>query len=388
MENIKLMLPVGEVKSFEKIIKRAAKNIEGIEWTMGKPYNKTFIHLVDGLRERWSHTIVDVEIVMPTVNDWVLLATVVEGALFVTNPKEKIIFRDGHGVEYKKCDACGRPQWKKSFIVRNAKTDEELQVGSECAKKFGIGTVNAIYNLTRELYENYSFCFDCGDDFEDRMWSARYHDPHAVKSIETSIVVQAAKKYYDNNKCVWKKGRYIGREYYPSESAAEIKGSLNNFVADEDNEYYKSLCDWLNNVFEAGEYNEFEENMKNVGSNYYMSVGDVAAAFFAIKRFELYKKEKEAREKGIYLPKRNDYIHIVGKIVDKVKKEGYFGSYVEYTILNNLDGNTYKRAGVVKSDDENNVDCYAFIKDVYKGNYTLDRTTIKPKKGIAIDNVF
>ena len=44
MENIKLMLPVGEVKSFEKIIKRAAKNIDGIEWTIGKPYNKTFIH--------------------------------------------------------------------------------------------------------------------------------------------------------------------------------------------------------------------------------------------------------------------------------------------------------------------------------------------------------
>ena len=124
-----------------------------------------------------------------------------------------------------------------------------------------------------------------------------------------------------------------------------------------------------------------------IGTDYYMSANDVASAFFAIKKYEQYKVEQAAKAAGKYLPKIGDYIHIVGKIVNERTCSGYYGEYVEYEIFNALDGLTYKRCGVVKSDGEKNVNCYAFIRDIWQGNNMLDRTTINAKKGVAIANV-
>ena len=386
MNIINLTIPAHLTDDFLKLVGRASKNIAGLQWTVGETYKQTFRHYFDGHIEKWQHEVKDVTLEMPEANGWTLLATVVEGAMFVTDHKQKLELKNGHGADYQICDACKHRQWKKSYIVRNDSTGEELQVGAECAKKFGIGMVEAIYKLTKELYASYSL-YSCEyDGLEPMEWPAHFSDPHAVRSIETSVIVQAAKQYYDEKDGVWKKGYYVGRIYYPSESAAEIRCRLDKFAADAENAYYKELCAWISNNFEADVYSEFDDKIKLIGTDYYMSAGDTAAAFFAIKKFENWKKEQAAKAAGLYIPKRGDYIHIVGKIVNKQEKVGTFGTYVEYEILNTLDGNTYKRSGVVKADSENNVDCFAFIKDTWKGNYTLDRTTLKAKKGIAIAN--
>lgn len=383
---IQLTLPFKEVEAFEKICKRAAKNIDGMSWGVGQTYKRTYRHVVDNHLEKWMHDVVDVWVEIPKINDWTLLATIVDGALFVTDMSKKLVLHNGHGIDYNICDVCKHRQWKKSFVVYNSNTKEELQVGAECAKKFGIGMVNAIYNLTSELYKSYSM-YSCEyDGLDPIVWPAHYSDPYAVRSVETSVVVQAAKQYYDEHNGVWKKGGYVGRTYYPSESAAEIRASLELFEANDNDKYYKNLCKWINEKFEADAYNDFDTAIKAIGTDYYTSAGDTAAAFFAIKKFESWKKEQEAKEKGLYIPKRGDYIHVVGKIVNKSTKEGMFGKYVEYEILNIIDGNTYKRSGVVKSNDKCEVDCFAFIKDVWQGNFVLDRTTLKAKKGIKINN--
>ena len=202
-----------------------------------------------------------------------LVATVIEGAIFITDHKQQLVLKNGHGADYRLCDVCKHKQWKKSFIVRNSKTN------------------------------------------------------------------------------------------------------------------YKELAQWVSNVFEADVCSEFDDKIKCVGTDFYMSAGDTAAAFFAIKKYESWKKEQAAKAAGLYIPKHGDYIHIVGKVINKETKSGYFGAYIEYEILNTLDGNTYKRSGAVKADSDNNVDCYAFIRDVFKGQNILDRTTLKAKKGVAIANV-
>lgn len=385
--NINLTIPAHSKDEFLKLVSRASKNITGLQWTVGETRKQTFRHYFDGDIVKMTHSVIDVTISLPEVNDWVLVATVIEGAIFITDNKQQLVLKNGHGADYRLCDVCKHKQWKKSFIVRNSKTNEELQIGAECAKKFGIGMMNAIHNLTKELYANYSL-YSCEyDGLEPIEWPAHISDPHAVKSVETSVMVQAAKHYYDENNGVWKKGYYVGRMYYPSESAAEIRASIDKFTADADNAYYKELAQWVSNVFEEDVCSEFDDKIKCVGTDFYMSAGDTAAAFFAIKKYESWKKEQAAKAAGLYIPKRGDYIHIVGKVINKETKSGYFGAYIEYEILNKLDGNTYKRSGAVKADGDNNVDCYAFIRDVFKGQNILDRTTLKAKKGVAIANV-
>lgn len=386
MEKITITIPSHMVESARKLITKAGKNINGLSCEFGKEYNKTFRHYCDGGFVKNMHKVTDMVVCVPDENDWYLIATIVDGCLFVANRREKIDFRNGHGEKYNLCDACKHRQKKKSFIVRNRKTDEELQIGSECAKKYGIGTMNAIYKLTNELYESYSLPYYEGEELAE--WPPRIKDMYSVKSIETSIVVQAAKKYYDDHNGVWRKGYYSGRVYFKSESAIDIRSSLDDFEANDNDEYYKSLCDWIRSEFNLEScYSEFDEKIQSVGYDYYMSVADVAAAFFAIKRFEQYKKEKEAKEKGIYIPKRNDYIRIIGNVVNKKVMTGYYGEYTEYEVYNTIDNNTYFRAGVLPLNADGLVDGYAYVSDVFKGNYVLSRVTKGRKKNEELVNV-
>lgn len=385
-----MTIPAGMLENFNKMMTKAAKNINGMSWSNSEEYSRTYRHYFDGKIVKMSHRVVDVVFEIPEQNNWMLVATVIEGALFVTDQRHELKLINGHGVDYNICDACKHHQKKKSFIVRNTVTGEELQIGSECAKKFGIGLMNSIHKLTNELYASYMIPVYDGD--EPVMWPAHISDPHAVKSVETSIMVQAAKKYYDDHNGVWKKGYYTGSgftaRYVPSESNADLRAMVDNFTANKDDAYYKELCEYLNNTFEADEYSEFSQTIKSVGYNFYMSLGDTAAVFFAVKNYEIWKKEQYAKENKIYLPKRLDYIKIEGKIVNKIKKNGYFGEYYEYEILNNIDNIVYKRAGTVNPDENGNVSGFAIIDSVYNGNYILGRVTKNKKKNMNICNIF
>lgn len=385
-KKINLTIPYDEKKTFEKIIKRASKNIDGLTYTIGQAYKKTYRHLVVGEGQvKRTHTVVDVEFEIPIVNDWLLLATVKEGALFFTNPREKVEFKNGHGRDYEICDVCKHKQWRKSFIIRNVKTNEELQVGSECAKKFGIGMVDAIYKLMNSLFE--VFDFGAGDDMGDDepIWGHAYVDPHAVESVEASRIILAAKAYYDKKNGAWQKGYYVGRTYYPSQSVTDLMNMIGDFRADDEDEYYKSLVTYLNETFQA-DSSEFSQAIKDLGRNYYATMKDLAVAFFAIKNFEAYKREQEAKANGLYIPKVNDYVHIKGNVVSKETKQGYYGEYVVYKIKNELDGLEYTRQGVVKANEAGEVDQYAYIKSIWKNIIQLDRLTANPKKGVEIVN--
>ncbi len=389
---MEITIPAHYKEQLEKFLQKCTKNIKGLKWSFGEERKQVFLHATnEGVIKEW-HRVIDVVIDIPDENNWYLVAHLVDGVLFVEDPREKLFLRNGHGKDYEICDVCKRPQWKASYIIRNRVTDEELQVGTECARKFGVNTLKYIANMTRELYKSYIISYGEEDPFGYIGWPSHLNDPYAVRSIETLVLVQAAKKYYDDNNGVWKKGYRDSRGfYYPSESAAEIKATLDKFEPNEDDEYFKSLTSWLREHYSSNSdyLSDFDLTMKAIGTDYYMSAGDTAAAFFAIKNFETWKKQQEAREKGLYLPKRLDYVKIHGKIVNKTRKEGYFGSYIEYEILNEIDNTIYKRSGVVPMNDDV-VEGFAYVDGVYKNgaDVVLQRITKHPKKGVAINNIF
>lgn len=382
---IQITIPAHLSKDFNKIMEKAAKKIDGLDWNVGTPYKATFRHATNEGIVKHQHNVVDVEFYIPREHDWQVVASIVDGALFVIDKSKKLVLQGEHGVDYHICDVCKHRQFKQSYIVRNTKTGEELQVGRECAKKFGIGTAQAIYSLTHELYADWSV--RCSDPDEDcPMWNARVSDPYSCRSVEVSVLIQAAKKYYDDNGGKWKKSSYDRYSYTPSESAIAIRESLNDFEPCEDDAYCKALRSWLQEHFEA--YSDFDKAIKDVGESYYMSAQEVGAAFFAIKKYEAWKVLEENKRQGKYVPRVNDYIYILGDVISKSTKEGYFGSYTEYEIKNEIDGLTYKRAGVLPRNKDGKVEGYAYIDNVWDNVYKLCRVTKSRKKNIEIANEY
>lgn len=391
MEQIKIMIPAYLSKELDSFLQKSKKNITELEWSLSEPYKKMFYHtIIDDCgyhREKEMHEVQDLSVTIPTVSDWALVAVYEDDAVFVADPTKKLVLKNPeHGVNYRKCDVCKHSAKHKSFVIENINTGEELQVGRECLRKFNIGLIDKIYSCMAKLYKTYDLRFGWSDDMDEEWPHGRFKDPHTYESIEISIAVQAAKKYHDDNNGLWKPGRQEGREYIKSPSAAAIKHMTYDYKADDENEYYKGLMKWMNEVFVP--QGDFDEKIKSLTiDNYYMSRDDISLIYFAIKKYEQYVKEMNAQANGQYIPKVDDYIHIKGKVVDKIWKEGYFGKYLEYQIKNDIDNNIYKRAGSVTYDpDTKEVECYAFVKNVWNGNYTLDRCCKGRKKGIEIAN--
>ena len=144
MRTINTFIPSDLVNSLKKFADKTKKNVEGFTYSVGKPYEKLFRHPVieengmAGHCVKAFHEVCDLVINMPDESDWRLIATYMDGAFTPADPTKELIFNNlAHGADYGKCDLCGH--WcKNTYVVENVKTGEELQVGCECIKKFGI----------------------------------------------------------------------------------------------------------------------------------------------------------------------------------------------------------------------------------------------------------
>ena len=133
-QTIDFDIPAHYQEETSKFLTKCKKNISGLDWHFDEPRYDVFIHATPEGLKRMTHKVVRLFIDVPDENDWYLVATIKEGALFVTNANEKLELRNGHGTDYTLCDFCHHRQRKASYIVRNRKTDEEMHVGSECAR--------------------------------------------------------------------------------------------------------------------------------------------------------------------------------------------------------------------------------------------------------------
>ena len=383
MNTIKTFIPSESVEAFKKFADKTQKNVNGFAYTLGKPYEKLFRHPVieengmAGHCVKAFHEVCDLVINMPDESDWRLVATYMDGAFTPTDPTKELIFKNpAHGADYGKCDFCGH--WcKNAYVVENVKTGEELQVGCECIKKFGIEGFGFLSDFTRKLYELYDYriSYATDDEFGDiEKWGGR-KDSSYKNAILKSDLIMAAKVQYDI--CpVYKKGTKVENVRYRSATLDGIETILNSKKFKVDEAYVKAVCEFGAKIQPK---TEFEEDMVTVAMNFYCYQDQEVYAFFLVKAYEDSLKPELNLQKGCQ-------VKVCGKVIQKRFDEGYFGMMEINTILTDK-GVICERYGKIPISDDRQTSFYAMVKGVFKGKVILDRATKNPKKGFEVKEI-
>lgn len=383
MRTINTFIPSDLVDSLKKFADKTQKNVEGFAYSVGKPYQKLFQHPVinengiSGGVSKVFHEVCDLIVNMPDESDWRLIATYMDGAFIPADPTKELIFKNpSHGADYGKCDFCGH--WcKNAYVVENVKTGEELQVGCECIKKFGIKGFGFLSDFTRKLYKLYDYriSYATDDEFGDiEKWGGR-KDSSYKNAILKSDLIMAAKAQYDI--CpVYKKGTKVEHVRYRSATLDGIDTILNSKKFKVDEAYVKAVCEFGAKIQPK---TEFEEDMLAVAKNFYCFQEQDVYAFFLVKAYEDSLKPELSIQKG-------NQVKVCGKIIQKRFEESYFGMMEINTILTDK-GIECERYGKVPTIEENGIKrttFYALVKGVFNGKISLDRATKNPKKGIEV----
>lgn len=383
MRTINTFIPSDLVGSLKKFADKTQKNVEGFTYSVGKPYEKLFYHPVinkegiGGQRIEVFHEVCDLTIDIPEQSGWRLLATYKDDAFTPADPTKELIFKNpAHGADYGKCDFCGH--WcKNAYVVEDVKTGEELQVGCECIKKFGINDMYYISDFTKKLYELYDYrmSYATDDEFGDiEKWGGR-KDSSYKNAILKSDLIMAAKAQYDI--CpVYKKGTKVEHVRYHSATLDSIDSILNSKKFKVDEAYVKAVCEFGAKIQPK---TEFEEDMLAVAKNFYCYQGQEVYAFFLVKAYEDNLKPELSVQKG-------NQVKVCGKIIQKRFEESYFGMMEINTILTDK-GIECERYGKVPTIEKNGIKrttFYALVKGVFNGKISLDRATKNPKKGIEV----
>lgn len=380
MNTITTFLPYEEVESFRKFAEKTKKNVEGFDYIIGKPYEKVFYHPV--INDDGSHgkdikafyTICDLTVNMPEEKDWRLLATYKDYAFTPADPTKELIFKNKeHGIDYEKCDVCGH-RCINSYVIENVKTGEELQVGYECVKKFGLKGMSFLSDFTRKLYEIYDFhiSYATDDEFGDLLtWGGKKDVSYKDARLKTEMIM-AAKAEFD--KCpIWSKAEKSNGIYRPSQTAYNIEARMNSLEGIKvDEAYVKKVCDY---VLRKEAESEFEVEMQKVANDFYVYTGQIVYAFFLVKNYEDSKKKINVT-KGMQ-------VRVTGKLIKKSYEESYYG-YTEINTILTDKGITCERRGKVSIENGQRCEFYSIVKSVYHGKVYLDRATKNPKKGIDV----
>lgn len=384
MATINTFIPSESIASFKKFADKTKKNVEGFEYTLGKPYQKVFIHhtIVEdghaGKSIKRFHEVCDLTINMPEESDWRLVATYKNGSFTPADPTKEVKFKNSqHGENYGKCDFCGHP-CKNSYVVYNVKTGEEMQVGCECIKKFGLKNVGFISEFTKKLNEVYDYriSYATDDEFGDLLpvWGGSDKSSWYDAILKAELIT-AAKAQYDI--CpIWKKAEKIGMVYHRSATAEAIWSNLNCDKIKVDKAYAEKVCKFGN---EIKPQSEFEKELLKVAKDFYCFREQIVYAFFLVKKYEDSLKPELQIKKGMQ-------VKVSGKIIQKRFEESYYGTMEINTILSDT-GVTCERIGKIPTVEENGVTktvFYAIVKGLFHGKVCLDKATKNPKKGIEV----
>lgn len=380
MATINIFLPSESVDAFKKFADKTSKNVKGFAYSLGKPYEKLFYHPVieedgtAGHRIKAFHEVCDLTIDIPEQSGWRLLATYKDDAFTPADPTKELVFKNPqHGADYGKCDHCGH--WcKNAYVIEKITTGEELQVGCECIKKFGINDMYYISDFTKKLYEiyNYRISYATDDEFGDiEEWGGRKDSSYKNAILKTNLIM-AAKAQYDI--CpVYKKGTKIEQVRYRSATLDGIDTILNSGNLKVDETYVKSVCEFGAKIQPQS---EFEEDMLAVAKNFYCYQDQEVYAFFLVKAYE------DSLKPELNLPK-GCQVKVCGKVIQKRFEDSYFGTMEINTILTDK-GVTCERYGKVPTTEDKRTSFYALVKGVFNGKVILDRATKNRKKGVAV----
>lgn len=383
MNTLKTFIPLEAVDSFKKFADKTKKNVDGFTYSIGKPYQKLFYHpVVDedgtvGHRIKVFHEVCDLIVNIPEESGWRLLATYMNGAFTPVDSTKELVFKNPqHGIDYGKCDHCGH--WcKNAYVIENITTGEELQLGCECIKKFGINDMYYISDFTRKLHEIYDYRLNFATDKEYgdiEEWGGRKDSSYKNAILKTNLIM-AAKAQYDI--CpVYKKGTKVENVRYRSATLEGIDTILNSGNLKVDEAYVKAVCEFGAKIQPK---TEFEEDMVTVAKNFYCYQDQEVYAFFLVKAYEDSLKPELNLQKGCQ-------VKVCGKVIQKRFEESYYGMMEINTILTDK-GVTCERYGKIPTTEDKRTSFYALVKGVFNGKVSLDRATKNPKKGIDVINI-
>lgn len=383
MNTLKTFIPLEAVDSFKKFADKTKKNVDGFTYSIGKPYQKLFYHpVVDedgtvGHRIKVFHEVCDLIVNIPEESGWRLLATYMNGAFTPVDSTKELVFKNPqHGIDYGKCDHCGH--WcKNAYVIENITTGEELQLGCECIKKFGINDMYYISDFTRKLHEIYDYRLNYATDKEYgdiEEWGGRKDSSYKNAILKTNLIM-AAKAQYDI--CpVYKKGTKVENVRYRSATLEGIDTILNSGNLKVDEAYVKAVCEFGAKIQPK---TEFEEDMVTVAKNFYCYQDQEVYAFFLVKAYEDSLKPELNLQKGCQ-------VKVCGKVIQKRFEESYYGMMEINTILTDK-GVTCERYGKIPTTEDKRTSFYALVKGVFNGKVSLDRATKNPKKGIGVINI-
>lgn len=380
MNTIKTFIPADNVESFKKFANKTQKNVEGFSYTISEPYMKVFYHPVigkNGMRSKdvkAFYEICDLKVNMPEENGWKLVCTFKDGLFTPVDTSKELVFKNpAHGQDYNKCDVCGH--WcKNSYVIENVTTGEELQVGCECVKKFGIKSFDYLSKFTDELYKLYDYSLSCStEDDVLKMWGG---NPNAIykNAFKKADLIMSAKATYD--KCpIYKKAYRQGNTHYPSSTLVDIEATLCGENFDINNEYVEKVCAYALSKPIDG---EFAEKMHRLASDYYVYLDESVFAFFMVKNYEDSLKAETKLETGTH-------VKVEGKVIQTRTEESYYGPMTINIILTD-NGVECERIGKIPTVERDNIkrtSFYSTVKGIYHGKISLDRATKNPKKGIT-----
>lgn len=379
MNTIKTFIPADNVESFKKFANKTKKNVVGFSFVIGKPYMKVFYHHVineNGMRGKdikAFHEICDLTVNMPEENGWKLVCTFKDGSFTPVDASKELVFKNpDHGQDYNKCDVCGH--WcKNSYVIESVTTGEELQVGCECVKKFGIKSFDYLSKFTDELHKLYDYSLSYSTDNDElKMWGG---DPNAIykNAFKKADLIMSAKATHD--KCpIYKKAYWQGNRHYPSPTLVDIETTLCGENFDINNEYAEKVCAYALSKPIDG---EFAEKMHRLASGYYVYLDESVYAFFMVKNYEDSLKAETKLETGTP-------VKVEGKIIQTRTEESYYGPMTINVILtdNGVECERIGKIPTVETDGIKRTSFYSTVKGIYHGKISLDRATKNPKKGI------
>ena len=382
MNTIKTFIPSESVASFKKFANKTKKNVESFSYTIGEPYMKVFLHPVikeNGMRGnavKVFHEVCDLVVDMPEENGWKLVCTFKDGSFTPVDASKELVFKNpAHGHGYNKCDVC--EHWcKNSYVIENETTGEELQVGCECVKKFGIKSFDYLSKFTDELYKlyDYSLSYSTNEGCDElKMWGG---NPNAVykNAFKKADLIMSAKAAY--NKClIYKKAYRQGNTHYPSPTLVDIEATLCGEIFDTNNEYVEKVCAY---ALSKPVDNEFAEKMHRLASDYYAYLDESVYAFFMVKNYEDSLKAETKLETGTP-------VKVEGKVIQTRTEESYYGPMMINVILtdNGVECERIGKIPTVETDNIKHPSFYSVVKGIYHGKICLDRATKNPKKGVS-----
>lgn len=382
MRTINIRIPESMTAKLRKFADKTAKNVPGFKVEISQPYDRIYKHItkqygVVRLTPMW-HRVCDVTIDMPDDNNWRLLATFEDGVMFVVDPAHKLEIKNPeHGEDCRTCDVCGH-RCNNSYLIINIETGQELQVGCECVKKFGLNMIGWLGKFTAELRRIYNY--DGSDSDTDDCWPTAWgSDKMAFRAIETALLITTAKEYYKKNP-KWIKGKYVGDVYIKSKSNEDIQDLIWETIAQP--EYATAVCDYIKANINASD-SEFSAEMVCLAEQYYAQPADAAKAFFMVKAYEDWKA---TQSEGFIEVCPGNQVYVSGKVINVDVYDGYYGTVITNTIQTPT-GRLVSRKGSIPETIKDGVRCtqfYAVVKGVERGEIIVDRALKHPKKGIEV----